>query len=384
MPGKRRRLNQVHKISPAEDEIRTKLRDIQAVLARHEKSYNLAALQELALSKGGLLSSSFRLRIWPILANVRRTDIPNVSELSQIHKDEVQVSMDVNRSFFRFPQMGLSPENEIKNRTRLREQLQAIVNAVLANNPDLHYYQGFHEVCAVIMLATDSKLALGIMARLSTCHLRDFMGPSLHTCLAYCESIFVLLGWMNRRLYDHICRSGVQPQCTISWVLTWFSHDLDDLNVISRVFDACLASHPMFIAYISTSLILSKGPDILATECDFSAIHKAVTKVAAGTNMEDMIQDAVKIFARYPPAHLISKGQFTPESRRLLSNSATCKKYTTFISKLKQHKEDVVFQGEEFNKRAPLNLGEMLKFAMTGSVTAVGFTLSWWAAQAIL
>lgn len=74
-------------------------------------------------------------------------------------------------------------------------------------------------------------------------------------------------------------RAGVSPQLAISWVLTWFAHDLEHWYVmfssmlslslvlstyrlfiatresVTRIYDACLASHPLFVVYIATALI---------------------------------------------------------------------------------------------------------------------------------
>ena len=52
---------------------------------------------------------------------------------------------------------------------------------------------------------------------------------------------------------------GGQPTYALSWILTWFSHDIDDIYKVQLVFDACLATHPLFCCYITVAQIyLSK------------------------------------------------------------------------------------------------------------------------------
>jgi hypothetical protein len=46
----------------------------------------------------------------------------------------------------------------------------------------------------------------------------------------------------------------VGPEFAVSWVLTWFGHNVDDLRLIARVFDVCLAGHPFTILYIAAAV----------------------------------------------------------------------------------------------------------------------------------
>jgi hypothetical protein len=41
------------------------------------------------------------------------------------------------------------------------------------------------------------------------------------------------------------------------WIITWFSHDIDDVEVAARVFDFHLATHPLMCAYMSAALVIS-------------------------------------------------------------------------------------------------------------------------------
>ena len=42
----------------------------------------------------------------------------------------------------------------------------------------------------------------------------------------------------------------------VSWVLTWFSHDLENLDNVAQIFDACLSQHPLFPLYLAIATIL--------------------------------------------------------------------------------------------------------------------------------
>ena len=47
-----------------------------------------------------------------------------------------------------------------------------------------------------------------------------------------------------------------EPIFALSWVLTWFAHDLKDLRQVARLFDLFLAiGHPLTVIYFSAALI---------------------------------------------------------------------------------------------------------------------------------
>ncbi|CAN0383613.1 unnamed protein product, partial [Hapterophycus canaliculatus] len=46
----------------------------------------------------------------------------------------------------------------------------------------------------------------------------------------------------------------------MSWVLTWFSHDLQDLATVARLYDVLLGAHPTLILYISAAV--SRRPTV--------------------------------------------------------------------------------------------------------------------------
>ena len=51
-----------------------------------------------------------------------------------------------------------------------------------------------------------------------------------------------LLKEADEDIYEMIeAGSYGQPTFSISWILTWFSHDIDQIKHVRRIFDACLA-----------------------------------------------------------------------------------------------------------------------------------------------
>jgi hypothetical protein len=51
--------------------------------------------------------------------------------------------------------------------------------------------------------------------------------------------------------------AGVEPFFATSWLLTWFAHDVQDLEEIARIYDALLCSHPMFCYYLAAAVTIN-------------------------------------------------------------------------------------------------------------------------------
>lgn len=48
----------------------------------------------------------------------------------------------------------------------------------------------------------------------------------------------------------------VQATCTMPWVLSWFSHSLENINDILRIWDYLLCSNQSAILYVCAAFII--------------------------------------------------------------------------------------------------------------------------------
>ncbi|CAG8568465.1 13000_t:CDS:2 [Dentiscutata erythropus] len=104
---------------------------------------DLNALRRLATTGPGLVNDGLRRLCWPLLLHYRNHSV----ETSQVaHKDENQVSLDANRSFVHFPK-GLNDQQRKQKQSVLYE----VIVGILRRQPNLSYYQGFHDVCTTLL-----------------------------------------------------------------------------------------------------------------------------------------------------------------------------------------------------------------------------------------
>lgn len=59
-----------------------------------------------------------------------------------------------------------------EQREGLQEELIDIILRVLQRNPQLHYYQGYHDIVVTFLLVVGERLATVLVEKLSTHHLR--------------------------------------------------------------------------------------------------------------------------------------------------------------------------------------------------------------------
>lgn len=70
-----------------------------------------------------------------------------------------------------FP-LSRSPEFSEEDRKVTQDQMERVILRLLAECPELHYYQGLHDVVLTLLLVTGEDIAYAIMSVLVRCHIR--------------------------------------------------------------------------------------------------------------------------------------------------------------------------------------------------------------------
>ena len=178
----------------------------------------------------------------------------------------------------------------------------------------LRYYQGFHDVSCIILstLGGDSKLdtilsqschedennlyekaiqmskSMGldlpsqVLVQLSQSHFKDMMRKNFdYLTKALKLVVFPLILELDWEVHDHLVDCDITPFFCLSWIITWFAHDVRDTPLVKRLFDVFIASHPLMPLYVSVAMVLhpTNRMEILSTECDFASMHKTLTEL---------------------------------------------------------------------------------------------------------
>lgn len=277
---------------------------------------DVAALRRMAISEGGLLTDEIRCKVWPKLLNIQTDDLPDKpgAALRENNKDYQQVLLDVRRSLRRFP-----PGMPDDQREGLQEELIDIILQVLLGNPQLHYYQGYHDIVVTFLLVVGEKLATALVEKLSTHHLRDFMDPTMDNTKHILNYLMPIIERVNPEVHDFMQRAEVGTIFALSWLITWFGHVLSDFRHVVRLYDFFLACHPLMPIYFAAVIVLYREPEVLECECDMASVHHLLSQIPQDLPYETLISRAGDLFVQFPPSELAREAAQQQSQRTAVS-----------------------------------------------------------------
>ncbi|VEU45194.1 unnamed protein product [Pseudo-nitzschia multistriata] len=167
----------------------------------------------------------------------------------------------------------------------------------------LRYYQGYHDVACIFLHALgggashkpssasggqhhysagDLELPSKVLVQVSFSHFKDALRSDflrLQTGLKLI--LFPLLRTIDMEIHDHLLDADMEPFFCLSWILTWFAHDVRDTALVKRLFDAFLVAHPVLPVYAALAMITHpyNRQIILETDCDFAALHQCLASL---------------------------------------------------------------------------------------------------------
>ncbi|KAI2650598.1 TBC1 domain family member 20 [Labeo rohita] len=282
-------------------ESRRKRKTAEIAQALNTTPVDVAALRRMAISEGGLLTDEIRRQVWPRLLNVSVENIPEQLEPvdRDNNKDFNQVLLDVQRSLRRFP-----PGMPDEQREGLQEELIDIILRVLVKNPQLHYYQGYHDIVVTFLLVLGERLATALVEKLSTHHLRDFMDPTMDNTKHILNYLMPIIERVNPEVYDFMQQAEVGTIFALSWLITWFGHVLSDFRHVVRLYDFFLACHPLMPIYFAAVIVLHREDEVLDCECDMAMMHHLLSRIPEDLPYETLISRAGDLFVQFPPSEL--------------------------------------------------------------------------------
>ncbi len=110
-----------------------------------------------------------------------------------------QVTLDVIRTLKRFP-----PEISENLRFKLQNELIDLIMRILVKHKNLHYYQGYHDICLTFLLVTGVEESLQLLETLTLSHLTCFMEPNMESTLKLLFNILPLVDMINPKMAEHI------------------------------------------------------------------------------------------------------------------------------------------------------------------------------------
>lgn len=276
--------------------------EVALLSLQDDPNEGFARLQELAVSDKGLINDDLRRRVWPKLLNIDLIEselLPSQAEV-EAHKDYNQVVLDVNRSLKRFPP-GIAEEE----RPMLQDQLTRLIIRVLAKHPELHYYQGYHDVAITFLLVVGEQLGYHIVEKLSVGPwLREFMLPTMDRTNYLLHYMYPILHRECPELFEFLEQSEVGTIFALPWLITWFGHVLPHYVDVVRLYDFFMAQPPLMPIYLAAAIVLHKKDDVLSGDCDMASVHSQLARIPVDAPFEKLLLVSLDLYKRYPPPDL--------------------------------------------------------------------------------
>uniref|UniRef100_A0A2P2HXJ2 TBC1 domain family member 20-like n=1 Tax=Hirondellea gigas TaxID=1518452 RepID=A0A2P2HXJ2_9CRUS len=265
---------------------------------------DVAGLQELAVQEHGFVTDAVRQQVWPRLLHVDNVPpIPLLDrEQASGHHYYSQVVLDVERTLKRFPP-GISSER----RKVLMDQLIRMIVTVLKRNPDMHYYQGYHDVGITFLLVCGEDAGVLLLEELSLTHLREFLQPTMERTQRWLAFIYPILATASPALYQHMLQSGVGTVFCLAWLITWYAHTLSHYRHVVRLYDFLLSSPPLMPMYVAAAILNCREQQLLAVECDMAMMHHALSQVPDDLPLDSLLQEAKQLYRQVPPPTIAEK-----------------------------------------------------------------------------
>ncbi|XP_048059079.1 TBC1 domain family member 20 isoform X1 [Megalobrama amblycephala] len=348
-----------------------KLLDIHQAL--NSDPVDIETLRRAAVSEGGLLTDDIRRKVWPKLLSINVYSLPAKpsKDVREDHKDYRQVVLDVRRSMRRFPKGMRVDQREV-----LQEQLIDIILDVLRRNPQLHYYQGYHDMVVTFLLVVGERMTIAIMEKLSNHHLRDFMDPTMDNTKHILNYLMPILERVDQELHDFMIRSEVGTIFALSWLITWYGYVLSDFRHVLRLYDFFLASHPLMAIYFAAVIVLYRQKEVKSSECDMASVHHLLSRMPQDLPYEELIGRAQSLFISCPPSLLTQSAAL--QSRNIIAIST----FTDFQSSTLRQRPDSVLR-QQLQKHhvtqpalpmstQPANTNQLIKMAVWGLSATLG------------
>eukprot|EP01024_Parvocaulis_polyphysoides_P005463 TRINITY_DN113692_c0_g1_i1.p2 TRINITY_DN113692_c0_g1~~TRINITY_DN113692_c0_g1_i1.p2 ORF type:complete len:179 (+),score=31.58 TRINITY_DN113692_c0_g1_i1:74-610(+) len=95
---------------------------------------------------------------------------------------------------------------------------------------------------------------------------------------------------------------------SLSWWLTWFSHDVRDMEYVARLFDLFLASHPLMPIYVGVVAMTKKQTEIFVHD-EMPETHNLLNNLDPSKFIDanDLAQEAILLFQQVTPKGVMSR-----------------------------------------------------------------------------
>ena len=171
------------------------------------------------------------------------------------------------------------------------------------------------------MLVLGQEAAIPVVESISLLRIRDYMLHSLAPALKHLQLVPCILQLADPELASHLMTLP-HPNYALPAALTLYAHEIQEYSDIARLFDFLLAHEPVLSLYLFAAIIISRRSSLLEIPADeHDMLFFTLQKLPQPLNLEPLIQDAQRLFSKYPPERLPRRVWYWLSSSSVLKTS---------------------------------------------------------------
>ena len=251
-------------------------------------------IKKYSISKGGFLTNKNRKILYTKIYNITQDNYSNYIYLDPLKepklldgfkleifrkKDELTdliqnppeskvILQDCNRSKIYKMLSEYSPNNnniEEIVKTIKKELFNYISEMAKLNNSLYGYFQGYHDIGLYFYLLyyNNYQFAKSVFQRFSEFNLKESLdiNPNIKdsyqflSCLEILKFVINKLDKKIQNFLNEIIENGI-CHFAVSWILSIFTHNIDNPGIMYRILDYIIMSHPLSIYYLTSLIII--------------------------------------------------------------------------------------------------------------------------------
>lgn len=139
-----------------------------------------------------------------------------------------------------------------------------------------------------------------VIVKLSQTHFRNLMQHNFDIVRSLVGLMLGILRVSDPPLHRQITRLSIPPFFAISWLITWFAHDLPNHHNAQRMFDFFMANHPSAIVYAAAAVPMLHREELLMVDVEGPEVHQWLKKLPERIAPSLLILHTVKLMKDYP------------------------------------------------------------------------------------
>lgn len=215
----------------------------------------------------------------------------------------------------------------------IQSKLAKLIVKLLIENPDHHYYQGFHDVCLTYMSMYGEDEAFERLRKLVNTHFNTFMMTTMAETQQFMSMISIIVGLHDYNIQLFLERAQVGTIFALSWVITWFSHVIPEDEDVKKVFEFLQSKDPHMILYLSAEVVVLHKDRLMALEPEMSTIHHFLSDLPKREKLpiDDLILAAEESYKKWPPELVKKRLESDIRNKRIIQRFHTLKNYATLF-----------------------------------------------------